>query len=224
MIDPSDLMTLQAYSLHRREHRRRMIAHRRLRTVPLGPHFRLQFEDELTLRHQIQEVLWADRSEGDDAVRHEIGSYGHLLPDGASWKATLLIELPNADERERRLPTLHDAAFGVYVELRDARHGRLRVMAAANEDLSCGHRTRPSGVHFLRFALDAAFLAALGEQRQAAELHLGCTHPHYHWRRVVPPATLASLGHDLEGLDQTLDRIHRAPQNGLADTAPAHAE
>lgn len=197
MVRVSDLLTLQAYSLHRREHRPRMAAHRRLRTLSLGPHLRLQFEDELTVRHQIQEVLWADRAEGDEAVRHEIDTYAHLLPDSAHWKATLLIEVPEAAERARLLPLLHDAAFGLYLELRDPRHGPLRVKAAANEDLPCRHRGRPSGVHFLSFALDPVFRGALIREREAAELLLGCTHPHYHWRRAVPAATLASLCLDL---------------------------
>lgn len=197
MIRATDLLTLQSYSLRRREQRLRMIAHRRLRTLALGPHLRLQFEDELTVRHQIQEVLWAERSEGPDAVRDEIEIYAHLLPDGAHWKATLLIELPDAAERERLLPLLHEAAFVLYVELRGAGRGPLRVKAAANDDLPCRHRTRLSGVHFLCFALEPAFRAALLNERHAAELLLGCTHPRYHWRRVVPAATLASLRLDL---------------------------
>jgi len=200
MIVTNDLLSLQAYSGRRREQRPRMIAHRRLRTLGLGPHLRLQFEDELTVRHQIQEVLWAARAEGDDAVRDEIDTYAHLMPDGAHWKATLLIELPAAAgpaERASLLPLLHEAAFGIYLELRDARHGPLRVMASANGDLPCRHRGRPSGVHFLCFALDVAFRAALERRRQATELLLGCTHPHYHWRRAVPPALLASLCADL---------------------------
>jgi hypothetical protein len=191
MIDAAHLMTLQAYSLHRQEHRQRLVAHRRQRTLSLGPQMRLQFEDELTVRHHIQEVLWLDRSaDDDDAVRHEIETYAHLVPNGAQWKATLMIELPDASEREQLMPLLNEAVHMVYVELR----GHARVMASVNDDLPCRHLGRPSGVHFLRFQLDAAFRALLA---RGGEALIGCTHPQYHWRRVIPRATLANLQRDL---------------------------
>jgi hypothetical protein len=191
MIDAADLMTLQAYSLHRHEHRQRLIAHRRQRTLALGPHLRLQFEDELTVRHHIQEVLWVDRSADDEeAVREEIATYAHLVPNGAQWKATLMIELPDAAEREQLMPLLNEAVQAIYVELR----GQARVVASVNDDLPCRHLGRPSGVHFLRFQLDPLFRAALA---RGGEATIGCTHPRYHWRRVIPRATLASLMREL---------------------------
>lgn len=198
MIQTRDLMTLQAYSLHRQEHRRGLIAHRRLRTVGLGPHLRLQFEDELTVRHQIQEVLWADRAGTPEAAQAEIDTYAHLVPNGAQWMATLMIELPDAAERERLMPLLNEAVHEVYVELRDSPHGPLRARASVNDDLVCRHLDRPSGVHFLRFQLDLPFRAGLmGSAMGGGEVLLGCSHTHYHWRRVIPRATLASLGRDL---------------------------
>ncbi len=191
MIDAADLMTLQAYSLHRHEHRQRLIAHRRQRSLALGPHLRLQFEDELTVRHHIQEVLWVDRSADDEeAVRDEIATYAHLVPDGAQWKATLMIELPDAAERERLMPLLNEAVQAAYVELR----GLARINASVNDDLPCRHLDRPSGVHFLRFELDPEFRAGLAHGGEAL---IGCSHPQYHWRRVIPRATLASLMREL---------------------------
>ncbi|HEV8688836.1 MAG TPA: DUF3501 family protein [Ideonella sp.] len=190
----SDLMTLQAYSLHRQDHRRRLIAHRRLRTVSLGPRLSLQFEDELTVRHQIQEVLWADRAGDPDSVQAEIDTYAHLVPNGTQWKATLMIELPQAEERERLMPLLNDAVHAIYVELRADGHGPVRASAFVNEDLPCRHLGRLSGVHFLRFQLDAAFRAGLA---RGGDAMLGCAHPSYHWRRMIPPPTLASLCREL---------------------------
>lgn len=191
MIDADHLMTLQAYSLHRQEHRQRLAAHRRSRTLSLGPQMRLQFEDELTVRHHIQEVLWLDRSADDaDAVRHEIATYAHLVPDGRQWKATLMIELPDAAERARLMPLLNEAVHQVYVELR----GHTRVLASVNDDLPDRHLARPSGVHFLRFEFDDDLRQLIS---QGGEAMLGCTHLQYHWRRVIPRATLASLMRDI---------------------------
>lgn len=191
MIDADHLMTLQAYSLHRQEHRQRLAAHRRSRTLSLGPQMRLQFEDELTVRHHIQEVLWLDRSADDaDAVRHEIATCAHLVPDGRQWKATLMIELPDAAERQQWMPLLNEAVHEIYVELRD----HTRVMASVNDDLPDRHLGRPSGVHFLRFEFDDGSRRLLG---QGGEAMIGCTHLQYHWRRVIPRATLASLLRDI---------------------------
>ncbi|MEK8029990.1 DUF3501 family protein [Ideonella sp. DXS29W] len=191
MIDAASLMTLQAYSLHRHEHRRKLAAHRRQRTLSLGPQMRLQFEDELTVRHQIQEVLWMDRRADDaDAVGEEIATYAHLVPDGGQWTATLMIELPDAAERQYWMPILNEAVQEVYVEL----PGHARVAASVNDDLPCQHRGRDSGVHFLRFRFDTGHRERL--QRDGEAL-LGCTHHRYHWRRTIPRGTLASLLRDL---------------------------
>jgi len=189
-IAVADLMTAQAYSLYRRENRTRLIAHRRMRTVPLGPAMRLQFEDELTVRYQIQEVLRAENVTDLEGMRHETDTYAHLLPDGTQWKATLLIELPDARERHRELPRLNEAAHHVFVETARLR----RVVASANEDLHDRHRTRPSAVHFLRFQLPVPFRAALVSGRSVT---LGCDHPAYPWSVSIPPQTLAQLRRDV---------------------------
>ncbi|MFT3665895.1 DUF3501 family protein [Piscinibacter sp.] len=189
-ISRDKLLTLQAYSLSRRAQRQQMIRHRRQRSLTLGPCMRLQFEDELTVRYQIQEVLHAERCGHPDAVEHEIGTYAHLVPDGSNWKATLQIEIPDALERSRELPRLNEAAHRLYVEV-----GRQpRVFALANEDLPDGHRSRPSAVHFLRFQFAESLRAAL---HAGAAVTLGCAHDQYAFRRVVPADTVARLCRDL---------------------------
>jgi hypothetical protein len=197
-ISASNLMTLQAYSLRRQEHRQRLVAHRRQRTTNLGPRMRLQFEDELTVRHQIQEVLWADRGvrlvDDPESVNEELATYAHLVPTGTEWIATLMIEVPDAVERKRLMPLLNEAVHEVYVERRDPMHAPARILASVNDDLPCRHRGRSSGVHFMRFALSADFRAGLAPHSQVL---LGCRHPHYQWRRVIPHAMLASLHLDL---------------------------
>jgi hypothetical protein len=169
----------------------RLMAHRRARSVALGPCMRLQFEDALTLRHQIQEVLRAERITSAQGMQQEIDAYAHLLPDGSNWKATLLIELPDAQERRRELPLLNQAAHQLYVELR----GQPRVYAQANEDLPDRHHlARPSAVHFLRFQFQASWRAVL---EAGGAVRLGCAHERYEYRRMIPPATLERLRHDL---------------------------
>ena len=185
-----DLMPLSAYRPFRREHQRRMMSHRRARTVPLGPHMRLQFEDARTLQYQVQEVLRAEGRDDAASMQHEIDIYAHLLPDGGNLKATLLIELPDAAQRMLELPLLNQAVHELYLEL--PRHPRARVQA--NEDLPDRHRSRPSAVHFLRFELPVAMRAAL---RRGDPATLGCEHAGYHYRHRIPPTAQALLAQDL---------------------------
>lgn len=189
-LHAGDLMSLQAYGACRSAYRERAIAHRRARTVQLGPAMLLQFEDAQTIRYQVQEVLHAERMADPLAVRHELEAYAHLLPDGTQWKASLLIELPDAAERAREMPVLSEAAHRLYVQA----PGRARVFAFANEDQPDRHRTRPSGVHFLRFQLPQAVCAQV---LAGAAVAIGCAHPGYSWHAPMPAATLARLRFDL---------------------------
>lgn len=189
-ISAASLMTLQSYSLSRRQHQQQMIRHRRERCLSLGPCMRLQFEDERTIRYQIQEMLHAEHPDAPASTQQQIDTYAHLVPDGSNWKATLQIELPDAAERRRELPELNQAAHRIFVEV--ARHPR--VFALANEDLPDGHRSRPSAVHFLRFQFPESLRATL---LGGATASLGCTHEQYAYQRVIPPATIERLRRDL---------------------------
>src|SRR6266581_1377551 len=91
-IARDSLLSLEAYARERPELRARVIPHRRLRTVDLGSHVTLHFEDEMTVRYQIQEMLRVERIFEEDGIRAEIDVYGPLVPDGTNWKATMLIE------------------------------------------------------------------------------------------------------------------------------------
>lgn len=189
-----DLMTLRDYGQYRREHRSLLIAHRQARTMELGPAMRLQFEDVWTIRYQIQEVLHAEQVTDPAAAQQEIDTYARLLPDGAQWKASLLIGLPDPAERARELSALSEAAHRIYVQV----GARARVFALANEDQCDRHLARPSGVHFLRFPLPHALRAAALAGATAA---LGCSHPRYEWHAPVPAEVLALLRRDLVPAD-----------------------
>ncbi len=189
-MNPSDILTLDAYANCRDAIRERIIAHKRSRSVQLGPAMRMQFEDVLTVRYQIQEVLRIDRADDPAIVREEIDRYAHLVPDGSCWCATLMIEEPAHEARRRVLPLLHVAVPGIYIDI----GGINRVAVRANEDLPRGERDRPSAVHFLRFDL--------GEQARmllfsGAPIAIGCDHEHYRWQARVPAGTLERLMRDI---------------------------
>ncbi|HMN76737.1 MAG TPA: DUF3501 family protein [Burkholderiaceae bacterium] len=183
------LLSLQAYEPARNANRRHMIAYRRARTLELGRCMRLQFEDALTLRYQVQEVLRAERIAHAQGVRDELGIYAHLLPDESNWKATLFIELPDAALRARMLPMLSRAAHRIRLDI----DGQ-RVPAFANEDLAAGsnarHLERPSGVHFLRFELSSQARAAI---HAGAIATLRCDDPACPLRQPIPTPLLDLL-------------------------------
>lgn len=192
-LSAADLLPWPTYGRMRQALRPALIRHRRARSIALGPHMRLLFEDGFTLRHQIQEVLHAERAVGLEAMQHEIDRYAPLLPDGTNWKATLMIELMDADERRRDLPGLSEAAHHVYVAVA----GTPPVVAHANEDQADRHLGRPSGVHFLRFQLPCDARAALLD---GAEATLGCAHPHYRHRQPITAALIERLRADIAPL------------------------
>jgi Protein of unknown function (DUF3501) len=189
-ITPESLMTLEAYSKARKEMKAQVIAHRRLRSVVLGEHINVQFEDEKTVRYQIQEMLRIEKIFDEAGIAHEIEAYAPLVPDGTNWKATMLIEYPDPHERKRELARLIGVEDRLFVEV----EGHARVYAIADEDLERENEEKTSAVHFVRFELPAPARAAV---RAGAAVRLGCDHPNYPAHLTIAPETLASLAGDL---------------------------
>ncbi len=189
-ITPDSLLTLEAYAKLRKQSRAEVIAHRRLRTVRLGEHLNLQFEDEQTIRRQIQEMLHIEKIFDEAGIQGEIDAYAPLVPDGTNWKATMLIEYPDANERKRELGRLIGVEDRMYVDI----EGQPRVYAIADEDLDRENEEKTSAVHFVRFELPKAARDAV---RAGAGVKLGCDHTNYPAHVVIAPETLASLAGDL---------------------------
>ncbi|HEX9674042.1 MAG TPA: DUF3501 family protein [Burkholderiales bacterium] len=192
-ITRDSLMTLEAYARARPQFRAKVMAHKKNRTLPLGGHLTLIFEDELTVRYQVQEMLRAERTFEEAGIQDELDAYNPLIPDGANWKATLMIEYPDVDERRRMLARLIGIEDQVWVQVA----GHDRVRAIADEDLERDTAEKTSAVHFLRFELDPAMLRAL---KKGAALAVGVDHPEYSYTiGAVDPAIRASLVNDLAG-------------------------
>jgi hypothetical protein len=190
-ITPESLLSLQAYARIRLSSKPAAIAHRRLRSVRLGEHLTLQFEDEQTIRRQIQEMLHIEKIFEDAAIQSEIDTYAPLVPDGSNWKATLLLEYPDPHERRRELGRLIGVEDRMFVEV----EGQPRIYAIADEDLERENAEKTSAVHFLRFEFGAAQREAI---RAGAGVKIGCNHTHYPAHTTIVPETLASLAGDLQ--------------------------
>jgi len=189
-ITRDSLLTLEAYAKIRKSAKPAVIAHRQLRSVHLGEHLTLQFEDETTIRRQIQEMLHIEKIFDEDGIQSEIDAYAPLVPDGTNWKATMLIEYPDPNERKRELGRLIGVEDRMFVEV----EGHDRVYAIADEDLDRENAVKTSAVHFVRFELPPASREAV---RAGAGVKLGCDHAHYPAHVAISPETLASLAGDL---------------------------
>jgi Protein of unknown function (DUF3501) len=189
-IDRNSLLTLEAYAKQRKAIRTEAIAHRKLRSVHLGEHITLQFEDEQTIRRQIQEMLHIEKIFDEDGIQSEIDAYAPLLPDGSNWKATLLIEYPDPHERKRELARLIGVEDRMFVEV----EGHARVYAIADEDLERENDEKTSAVHFVRFEFNPKQREAV---RAGAAVKIGCDHRNYPAHVDVGAETLASLAGDL---------------------------
>jgi len=190
-ITKESLLSLEAYAKIRKSEKPKIIAHRKLRTVHLGEHVSVQFEDETTIRRQIQEMLHIEKIFEEDGINSEIEAYQPLVPDGSNWKATMLIEYPDVHERKRELARLIGVEDRLFVEV----EGHARVYAIADEDLDRENDEKTSAVHFVRFELDKPMRDAV---RAGASVKLGCDHTHYPAHVVIAPETLASLAGDLK--------------------------
>ena len=189
-ITKDSLLTLEAYAKIRKSARAEFIAHRKLRTVHLGEHLSLLFEDERTIRRQIQEMLHIEKIFDGDGINAEIEAYAALVPDGTNWKATVLIEYPDVHERKRELARLIGIEDRLFVEV----EGHGRVYAIADEDLDRENDEKTSAVHFARFEFGQAARDAV---RAGAGVKLGCDHTHYPAHAAITAETLASLAGDL---------------------------
>ena len=190
-ITADSLMTLEAYSKFRKTHKAEVLAHRKLRSVHLGEHITLQFESEMTIRYQIQEMLRIEKIFEEEGIQQEIDAYAPLVPDGSNWKATMLIEYPDVNERKRELARLIGVEDRMFIEAA----GHARVYAIADEDLDRENDEKTSAVHFLRFEFDAATKAAI---QAGAAVILGCDHTHYPAHTQLAAEALASLVGDLK--------------------------
>ena len=190
-ITRESLMTLETYARSRKEFRAKVILHKKNRTVHLGEHVTLLFEDELTIRYQVQEMLRVERIFEEAGIEDELGAYNPLVPDGRNLKATMLIEYEDVEERHAALAQLKGIEDRTWVQVA----GFGRVFAVADEDLERENAQKTSSVHFLRFELAEPMADSL---KQGAALAMGIDHPAYSAAiESVPAPVRDALARDL---------------------------
>ena len=189
-IRHESLLSLEAYARERSQFRARVIEHKKHRTVRLGDSVTLIFEDELTIRYQIQEMLRVERIFEDQGIQDELDTYDPLVPDGRNFKATMMLEYPDPEQRQRWLAKLIGIEDKVWIQVR----GFDRVWAIADEDMERENDQKTSAVHFLRLELTEEMARAL---KSGVGLSIGIDHPQYRTMLDVPVAVRDSLSRDL---------------------------
>ena len=187
----TDLLSLEQYARRRTDLRARAIAHKRARSVRLGPHLTLLFEDRTTVQYQVQEMLRIERIFEPEAIDEELGAYNPLIPDGSNLKATLLIEYADIDERRRALENLRDIEHHIALQVVD----HAPVLAIADEDLPRSNDSKTAAVHFLRFELTPAMIAAW---RAGAAVTLRATLPAHRVETQLDVAQRVALVADFD--------------------------
>ncbi|RPH67531.1 MAG: DUF3501 family protein [Burkholderiales bacterium] len=182
-VSRESLMTLEAYAKARPEFRRKVLEHKKNRKAALGAHVTLLFEDELTVRYQIQEMLRIEKIFEEEGIEHELEAYNPLIPDGRNLKATMLIEYEDVEVRRRELAKLRGIEDRLWVQV----EGAPKVYAIADEDLERENEEKTSAVHFVRFELTDEMAAAL---KRGAALSAGVDHENYRAETSPLPATV----------------------------------
>jgi hypothetical protein len=190
-LTPDSLMTLEAYAKARKDFRARVLAHKKPHTVHLGAHVTLIFEDELTIRYQVQEMLRIEKIFEQEGIQDEIDAYNPLIPDGRNFKATMMIEYEDVEERREALARLKGIEDRTWVRVEAC----APVYAIADEDLERETDEKTSSVHFLRFELTKEMAESL---KYGVSLAIGVDHPHYSASLdPVPAEVRAALVKDL---------------------------
>ncbi len=189
-LSRTDLWSLEEYSEKRSQFRDEVLAHKKDRKVHLGEHATLYFEDALTMKYQVQEMLRIEKIFTGPEIEEELEAYNPMIPDGSNWKATFMIEYPDAEERRVALTTMPGIEHKVWIKAGENQ----KIYAYANEDLERSNDEKASAVHFMRFELDPASVAAV---KSGEPVNMGIDHTALPYKVAVASTTVASLAADL---------------------------
>jgi len=191
VLERKDLWSLEQYAEKREAFRTEVLAHKQNRRVLVGQHILLVFEDDKTIRYQIQEMLRIEKVFEAAGIKEELEAYNPLIPDGDNWKCSMLIQYPEVEERRLRLAELLDVENRVWVQAGETE----KLFALADEDLERANGDKTSAVHFLRFQLEAAQVSAV---KAGATVTFGIDHKNYQEEDVLVSENVrASLAADL---------------------------
>ena len=189
-LEPKDLLSLEEYDSKRDSIKKELINHKKNRTISIGDNIVLIFEDFMTIKYQVQEMLRIEKIFNKKEIQEEIDAYNPLIPDGTNLKATMLIMFPDVEVRREMLFKLHDIENNVWLS-----SGDKKIIAYADEDLDRSTDEKTSAVHFLRFQLEQDDIA---DFISSSEVKIGVDHPEYNKEILLEESAKKSLQGDLK--------------------------
>ncbi len=191
MLSREDLLSLEEYHAQRPEIRANTMAHKKSRNLSVGPNVTLYFEDAITLKYQIQEILRAEKVFDSEGIMDELDTYNAMMPTGTNFKATMMIEYVDVAERIAALEKLIGIDKKTWVQVA----GFDKVFAISNEDLDRETEDKTSAVHFMRFELNEDMINAV---KSGVDVSVGIDHENYtHWVNPVPDNYREAFVNDL---------------------------
>ena len=189
-LEPKDLLSLEEYDSQRDSIKKELISHKKNRTISIGDNIVLIFEDFMTIKYQVQEMLRIEKIFNKKEIQEEIDAYNPLIPDGTNLKATMLIMFPDVEVRREMLFKLHDIENKIWLCSSEK-----KIIAHADEDLDRSTDEKTSAVHFLRFQLEQDDIA---DFISSSEVRIGVDHPEYNREIVLEEMAKKSLQGDLK--------------------------
>ena len=191
-LNRNDLLSLEEYSVRRQEFKAQVIKHKKNRNLSLNQYARLYFEDELTIRYQIQEMLRIEKVFEAEGIQEELDAYNPLIPDGTNLKATFMLEYDDPELRKVELAKLIGVEDQVWLQV----EGFEKIYAIADEDMERENDEKTSSVHFMRFEFSPEMIQTL---KQTQALSAGCDHLNMPIAGIkLATETVASLSEDFQ--------------------------
>jgi hypothetical protein len=190
LLSKKDLFSLEKYSEIRNEFRERVMNHKKNRRLAFNNHAVLYFEDALTMQYQVQEMLRIERIFEAEGIQQELDVYNTLIPEGANWKATFMIEYTDVHERKAALAKLIGVERSIWIKVEESE----KVYAIANEDMDRETEDKTSAVHFMRFELTKDMITNI---KVGLPIIFGIDHDLYKTEIIVPPKVQTALIVDL---------------------------
>jgi len=191
-LKTTDLLSLEEYDKQREDIKKDLLSHKKNRSVLIGDNVVLLFEDYLTIKYQVQEMLRIEKIFNQKEIQEEIDAYSSLIPDGDNLKATMLIMYPDVDERKIMLNKLHNLENLTWLSI----DGSKKIIAVSDEDLERTRDEKTSAVHFLRFQLTKSDIKLF---KASENIEFGVNHDNYNQSVKISKDTILALSHDLDG-------------------------
>jgi hypothetical protein len=186
-LTPGDLWPLPVYEGVRAQFRAEVIEAKKHRRVSVGPHMTFIFENRLTVKFQVQEILRIEKISEPAHVADELEGFNTMLPDPGELSATLFIELTGTDEAVKaELVKLYGLSKHLWLEVAGQRFAG--EVEPGREEESRG----AAAVQYLRFKVKDAQALTKGPASLIVD------HPHYHHRVELPEDVRRSLAQDLQ--------------------------